>query len=54
MLPLFFRVAVVGQKFESISNEVENWYGTKYRLEKIPDSVLDVSYLAVILCRTCI
>jgi hypothetical protein len=52
MFHLFFRVAVVGQKFESISNEVENWYGTKYRLEKIPDSVLDVSFLTVILCRT--
>jgi ABC-type transport system involved in Fe-S cluster assembly fused permease/ATPase subunit len=49
---LFFRVAVVGQKFESISNEVEHWYGTKYRLEKIPDVVLDVSFLTVIFCRT--
>jgi len=52
MFHLFFRVAVVGQKFESISNEVEHWYGTKYRLEKIPNSVLDVSFLTVILCRT--
>jgi hypothetical protein len=49
---LFFRVAVVGQKFESISNDVEHWYGTKYRLEKIPDSVLDVSFFTVIFCRT--
>jgi hypothetical protein len=47
---LIFRVAVVGQKFESLSNEVEQWYGTKYRLEKIPDSVLNVSFLVVILC----
>jgi hypothetical protein len=54
MLWLYFRVAVLGQKFESISNEVEQWYGTKYRLEKIPDSLLDVSFLAVILCGTCI
>jgi hypothetical protein len=52
MFHLFFRVAVVGQKFESICNEMERWYGTKYRLEKIPDSVLDVSFLVVILCRT--
>jgi ABC-type transport system involved in Fe-S cluster assembly fused permease/ATPase subunit len=49
---LFFRVAVVGQKFESISNEVERWYGTKYRLEKLTNSVLDVSFLTVIFCRT--
>jgi len=30
---------------------MERWYGTKYRLEKIPDSVLDVSSLTVIFCR---
>jgi hypothetical protein len=45
---LYFRVAVVGQKFESIAIEVEKWYGTKYKLEKIPESVLDVSFLAVV------
>jgi hypothetical protein len=45
---LYFRVAVVGQKFEPITNEVEKWYGTKYKLEKIPETVLDVSFLAVI------
>jgi hypothetical protein len=32
-----------------MSNEVEKWYGTKYYLEKIPDSVLDVSFLTFIL-----
>lgn len=41
LTPENVRVAVLGQKFESISNEVEQWYGTKYRLEKIPDSLLD-------------
>lgn len=42
------RVAVVGQKFEPIASEVEKWYGTKYKLEKIPESVLDVSFLKVV------
>jgi hypothetical protein len=48
VLHLYFRVAVVGQKFEPVTNEVERWYGTKYKLEKIPESVLNVSVLAVV------
>jgi hypothetical protein len=47
---MLFRVAVVGQKFEPMSNELEQWYGTKYRLEEIPQSVLEVCFLTVILC----
>ncbi|XP_033611295.1 insulin-degrading enzyme-like [Cryptotermes secundus] len=41
LTPENIRVAVVGQKFEPIASEVEKWYGTKYKLEKIPESVLD-------------
>ncbi|XP_021926557.1 insulin-degrading enzyme isoform X2 [Zootermopsis nevadensis] len=41
LTPENIRVAVVGQMFEPVSNEVEKWYGTKYKLEKIPESVLD-------------
>jgi hypothetical protein len=32
-----------------MTDEIEKWYGTKYKLEKIPESVLDVSFLTVIL-----
>lgn len=37
------RVAVIGRKFEPIADQIEPWYGSKYKLEKIPESVLDVS-----------
>ncbi|KAJ9600258.1 hypothetical protein L9F63_009434, partial [Diploptera punctata] len=41
LTPENIRVAVVGQKFEPTTTEEEKWYGTKYKLEKIPDTVLD-------------
>ncbi|XP_069679683.1 insulin-degrading enzyme isoform X2 [Periplaneta americana] len=41
LTPENIRVAVVGQKFEPETNEIEKWYGTKYKLEKIPESVLN-------------
>lgn len=40
------RVAVVGKKFESICDQTEPWYGTKYRLEKIPQETFQVHYLS--------
>ena len=33
-------MAVLGQKFESIADETETWYGSKYKLEKIPESTI--------------
>lgn len=41
LTPENIRVAVVGQKFEPEATDVEKWYGTKYKLEKIPESILD-------------
>lgn len=41
---LNFRVAVIGKKFESETKEEEKWYGTKYKLEKIPADVIKVCY----------
>ncbi|PSN57801.1 Insulin-degrading enzyme [Blattella germanica] len=38
LTPENIRVAVVGQKFEPETTEIEKWYGTKYKLEKIPDT----------------
>lgn len=39
-----FRVAVVGQAFENVAKETEPWFGTKYKIEKIPPSTIEVSY----------
>lgn len=38
--PARCRIVVVGQKLESIANDTEQWYGTKYHTERIPDPVL--------------
>lgn len=35
------RVAVIGKKFENIADQEEKWYGTKYKLEKIPKNIID-------------
>lgn len=37
------RVAIIGQKFEPDADQEEPWYGSKYKLEKIPESVIEVS-----------
>lgn len=29
-------IAVIGKKFESVADSKETWYGTAYKLEKIP------------------
>lgn len=38
--PANIRVAVIGQKFEPDADQVEPWYGSKYKLEKIPDAII--------------
>lgn len=37
------RVAVIGKKFENEATETEKWYGTKYKLEKLPEDLIKVS-----------
>ncbi|KAK6638804.1 hypothetical protein RUM43_007073 [Polyplax serrata] len=39
--PKFVRVAVVGQAFENVAKETEPWFGTKYKIEKIPPSTIE-------------
>ncbi|XP_039282845.1 insulin-degrading enzyme isoform X2 [Nilaparvata lugens] len=41
LTPDNMRVAVIGKKFESIADQTEKWYGTKYKHERIPDSLLE-------------
>lgn len=41
------RIVVIGQKIESICDETEYWYGTKYHSEPIPDEVIQVNALAL-------
>lgn len=42
LVPEKCRIVVVGQKVESICDEVEEWYGTKYRSEGIVGNVIEV------------
>lgn len=42
LVPEKCRIVVVGQKVEPICNEVELWYGTKYRCESIQNNVIEV------------
>ena len=37
-----FRVSIVAKKFEGQANTKEEWYGTEYKLEKIPQEKLQV------------
>ncbi|XP_077296687.1 insulin-degrading enzyme-like [Arctopsyche grandis] len=41
LTPERIRITVVGKIFESICDESEQWYGTKYHLEKISKAKLD-------------
>lgn len=43
LVPEKCRIVVVGKKFESICDQTEQWYGTKYHSAKLPDEVIDVS-----------
>ncbi|KAL0270074.1 UNVERIFIED_CONTAM: hypothetical protein PYX00_007602 [Menopon gallinae] len=38
--PKNIRLAVIGQKFDNITDQTEPWYGTKYKLETIPNDTL--------------
>uniref|UniRef100_A0A0C9QMF1 IDE_3 protein n=1 Tax=Fopius arisanus TaxID=64838 RepID=A0A0C9QMF1_9HYME len=40
LIPQNIRIHVIGKAFEPIATESEFWYGTKFKKEKIPDSVL--------------
>lgn len=40
---MFYRIRVVAKKFESTVDETEPVYGTKYKMEKIPEEKLQVS-----------
>lgn len=42
LVPEKCRIVVVGQKVEPICDEVEEWYGTKYRSESIVEDVIKV------------
>ncbi|KAG8226944.1 hypothetical protein J437_LFUL004662 [Ladona fulva] len=39
--PEKIRVAVIGKKFEAIADQEEPWYGTKYKLETIPEETIE-------------
>lgn len=45
LVPEKCRIVVVGQKVEPICNEIEYWYGTKYRSESISDDVIEVNLI---------
>lgn len=38
------RVIVIGQKLKEVCTETEKWYNTKYKVEKIDDEVINVSF----------
>ncbi|XP_065207037.1 insulin-degrading enzyme [Planococcus citri] len=40
LTPENMKVIVVSKSFESIATEVEPWYGTKYKIEPIPDDLI--------------
>ncbi|XP_076655297.1 insulin degrading metalloproteinase isoform X2 [Halictus rubicundus] len=41
LVPEKVRIHVIGQLYENICNETEKWYGTKFKKEKIPESIID-------------
>ncbi|XP_076374865.1 insulin degrading metalloproteinase isoform X2 [Megalopta genalis] len=41
LVPEKVRIHVIGQLYESICNETEKWYGTKFKKEKIPKHTID-------------
>lgn len=42
---IFLRAAIVAKRFEAVADQKEKWYGTQYKSEKIPQSLIDVSTL---------
>ena len=39
---LLYSVFVVAKKFEESADKIEEWYGTKYSVQKIPNDVIKV------------
>ena len=39
---MFFSVAIIGKKFEGQTDKKEQWYGTDYKIESIPQATLEV------------
>ena len=37
-----YSVFIIDQYFEDIVDQTEKWYGIKYKIDKIPDSILEV------------
>ncbi|XP_077261361.1 insulin-degrading enzyme-like isoform X1 [Temnothorax americanus] len=46
LTPKNIRIHVVAKAYESIANETESWYGTKYKKEKVSKKMLDMWNLA--------
>lgn len=42
LTPETIRIAVVGKKYEDICTDTEKWYGTHYKLQPIPENILDI------------
>ncbi|XP_012215276.2 insulin-degrading enzyme isoform X1 [Linepithema humile] len=42
LTPKNIRIHVVAKAYESIANETESWYGTKYKKEKIPADIISM------------
>jgi hypothetical protein len=38
-----FSIVVLAKQYESELNQVEPWYGTKYKVAKLPEEVLEVN-----------
>lgn len=41
LTPQNIRIHVVAKAYENLANEIEYWYGTKYKKEKIPAEIID-------------
>lgn len=44
LFPSISRVAVVSKSFEGKTDRTEEWYGTHYKQEAIPDEVIKVGF----------
>lgn len=42
LTPERIRIAVIAKAFESVCDQSEKWYGTKYKLEKISKELIEV------------
>ncbi|XP_076624911.1 insulin degrading metalloproteinase isoform X1 [Colletes latitarsis] len=41
LTPEKIRINVIGQIYESVADETEKWYGTKFKREKIPQNIIN-------------